>query len=260
MAEIKRWESKVYLEPIEHVYIHKDTGVKYNSVTKVISSIEEHFDEESVAMAIVRQDDSRKKEEYIGMTKDDILKRWKEINTEANIYGTKIHNTIEDYLMSNKTMVGRDELECQVIDAYNRVGVDEGDVMYPEKIMFSEEYELAGMSDLVVTHLKSNTFSILDYKTNRKFNFYSPFGKWLLAPFDYLSECQYSVYTIQLSTYALMMEMETGMKCRDMTVLYWDRETLSLNKVPIMYMKNEAQKLLNLHKYKQQLEKSASND
>jgi hypothetical protein len=108
------------------------------------------------------------------------------------------------------------------------------------------------------TFLYGHTLSVT-HNTNKKFNFYSPYGKWLLAPFDYLSECQYSVYTIQLSVYALMHEMETGMKCRDMFVLYWDRETLSFIKVPIMYMKTVAQQLLNLHKYRQQLEKEVNN-
>jgi hypothetical protein len=63
MAKI--WEGPVYLEPIEHVYIHRDTGIKYTSVTKVLSSVEPHFDSESIAEAIVRQADK--------INKNDIL-------------------------------------------------------------------------------------------------------------------------------------------------------------------------------------------
>ena len=56
--------SPVYLEPIEHVYIHRETGIKYTSVTKVLSSIEPHFDSESIAEAIVNQGDNVKQERY----------------------------------------------------------------------------------------------------------------------------------------------------------------------------------------------------
>lgn len=243
----------VYLEPIEHVYIHRETGQKYTSVTKVISSIEEEFDSESVATAITRQPDDRKKPEYIGKTKQQILEQWKEINDEANVYGTRVHNMIEDYLMSNKTLVPPDDFDKKVIEAYNNFNVDEGIEVYPERIMFAEEYQLAGTADMVID-VGNDMFDIGDWKTNKLFNFYSPYKKWLLKPFDHLSECQYSVYSLQLSTYALMMEMETGKKCRKIWIGYWNRDTLSLEYVPIMYLKTEAQKLLNLHKYRQQLE------
>ena len=117
MAKIH--EGPVYLEPIEHVYISRKTGKKYTSVTKVLSSIEEHFDSEAVATAIARQSDTRKKEKYIGLTKADILLEWKRINDEANEYGTKIHETIEKYIL-NKWYRPKDELETKVIKAYKR--------------------------------------------------------------------------------------------------------------------------------------------
>ena len=64
-------DSKVWLEPEEHVYIHKDTNVKYKSVTTVLSMLEPHFDTEGVAQAISLQSDEDKKPEYIGMSKTD---------------------------------------------------------------------------------------------------------------------------------------------------------------------------------------------
>ncbi len=77
-------ETKVWLEPEEHVYIHKDTEVKYKSVTTVLSMLEEHFDTEAVARAISLQLDENKKPEYIGMSKQEILDEWERINREAN--------------------------------------------------------------------------------------------------------------------------------------------------------------------------------
>ncbi len=160
---VKTHISKVELEPIEHVYIHRDTGIKYTSVTKVISSIEKHFDSEGVAMAIANQADEVRNPKYIGMNKHQILLEWKRINDEANIYGTKIHNTIENYLLKDKWYKPVDELEAKVIKAYNEVNIDEGVEIYPERIMFSEEYELAGMSDLIIK-IDNEFFDVGDYK------------------------------------------------------------------------------------------------
>ena len=56
------YESPVYLEPIEHVYIHRKTGEKFTSVTKVLSSVEPHFDAEAVSAKIASQSDDKKQE------------------------------------------------------------------------------------------------------------------------------------------------------------------------------------------------------
>jgi len=249
----KLHEGPVYLEPVEHVYIHRETGEKFTSVTKIISSIEEHFDANAVAMAISRQSDNRKQEKYVGMSKDDILLEWKRINDEANVYGTNVHELIETYLLKDKFFFPKEDFDKAVIQAYKDLNVDEGREVYPERIMFSQEYQLAGTADLMID-IDDEYFDIGDWKTNKEFNYHSKYGKTLLAPFDHLQDCQYSVYSLQLSVYALMYEMETGKKCRKIWVGYWDKEDLNLSYIPIMYLKTEAQKLLDLHKYKVSLE------
>lgn len=246
---IKEHVGPVYLEPIEHVYIHRKTGKKYNSVTKAIASIEPHFDAEAVSMAIVNQADDVKQERYIGMTQTEILDYWQMLNDEANTYGTKVHDIVEKYLKSEKWWFPEDELAKKVIEGYNNLKVDEGIGMQPERIMFSEEFELAGMSDLIID-IDDVFFDVGDWKTNRVFNFYNPYGyETLLKPFDHLQNCQWSIYTIQLSVYAYMYEIETGKKCRQIWVGYWDKTIETFQKIQIMYLKHEARKLLELHKY-----------
>ena len=242
----------VYLEPIEHVYIHRKTGIKYNSVTKAIAAIEPEFDAPAVAEAITHQFDNIKQERYIGMSKAQILEFWQMLNDEANTYGTYVHDVVEKYLKANKWWFPEDELAQKVIAGYNLLKVDEGVRIQPERIMFSEEFELAGMSDLIVD-IDDKFFDVGDWKTNRIFNFYNPYGhETLLKPFDHLQNCQWSIYTIQLSTYALMYEMETGKKCRQIWVGYWDKTIETFERIQIMYLKHEARKLMELHKYNTQ--------
>lgn len=255
MAKIKKWVGPVYLEPIQHKYHHRETGKIYKSVTTTLTSIEPHFDAEAVSLAITKQLDSVKQERYIGMTQQQILDYWQQLNDEANEYGTKVHNIVEEYLLKNKwwypdTSTEEGLFQQKVIDGYNALNIEEGVTMWPERILFSEEYQLAGTSDLIID-IDDVFFDVADYKTNRVFNFYNPYGyETLYKPFDHMQACQWSIYTLQLSVYAYMYEMEfPKRKCRQIYVLYWDKEKQEFQKIQIMYMKHEAKKLIEMHLY-----------
>jgi hypothetical protein len=254
MSQAKLWEGPVYLEPIAHKYIHRITGKKYSSVTTTLTSIEPHFDVQGVSAAIANQQDSSKQERYIGLTQQEIIDFWQNLNDEANVYGTMVHDIVERYLLANKFYFPKDtpegEFEQKVIDGYNALDIDEGEAVWPERILFSEEHELAGMSDLIID-IDDVYFDVLDHKTNRVFNFHNPYGnETLYKPFDHLQACQWSIYTLQLSVYAYMYELEfPKRKCRKIVVLYWDKVKESFEKIHIMYLKHEAKKLIELHYY-----------
>lgn len=245
----KKSESEVYLEPIKHVYIHKKTNKKYKSVTTILNSIEHEFKTEDIAQAIENQDEKDKKEIYVGMSKKEIINYWQKINDEANEYGTHIHELIEQYLLKNKWFFPSNEFDKKVIKEFEKLNVDLGSSYCPEKVVFSEKYEIAGSVDLLID-IDDEFFDIGDHKTNKVINYYSPFKQLLKPPFDYLQDCQYVIYTLQLSIYALLYSMETGKRCRQIWISYWNKEYESWEKIPIMYLKHEALKLLELHKLK----------
>lgn len=254
MSNINRWVGPVFLEPIEHKYHHRVTGKIYKSVTTTLASIEPHFDAEGVSLAITKQLDTLKQERYIGLNQQQILDYWQMLNDEANIYGTKVHDIVERYLLADKWYFPPENadgvFEQKVIDGYNLLKIDEGRAMWPERILFSEEYELAGTSDLIID-IDDVFFDVGDYKTNRVFNFYNPFGfETLHKPFDHLQSCQWSIYCLQLSVYAYMYELEfPKRKCRQIYVLYWDKTKEMFEKIQIMYLKKEAKQLIEMHHY-----------
>jgi hypothetical protein len=254
MGKIKKFDSVIWLEPIEHKYYHKVTGKRYKSVTTTLSSLEHEFDVEGVSLAIANQSDKVKQEVYIGMTQEQIKEYWVQLNNEANEYGTKVHNIVENYLLANKWYFPPDDeegrFEQKVIDGYNKLKIDEGIAMWPERILFSEQYELAGTSDLIID-IDDVFFDVADHKTNKVFNFFNPYGhETLKKPFDYMQASQWSIYTLQLSVYAYMYELEhPRRKCRQIYVLYWDKVLNEFRKIQIMYMKNEAKKLIEMHHY-----------
>ena len=250
----KLWKGPVYLEPIKHVYIHRETGKHYKSVTTTLSSIEPHFDVEGVSAAIVNQLDINKQERYIGLTQQEIIDYWQLLNDEANVYGTMVHDIIERYLLANCWYFPPDNeqgnFEQKVIDGYNALDIDEGIAVWPERILFAEEYELAGMSDLIID-IDDIFFDVLDHKTNRVFNFYNPYGfETLHKPFDHMQASHFSIYNLQLSVYAYMYMLEfPKRKCRQIMVLYWDKIGENFTKIHMPYLKYEAKKLIELHYY-----------
>jgi len=159
----KKYEGDVYLEPIDHVYIHKKTGKRYDSVTRLISKLEHEFDSEGIALAIERQSEEKKKEIYRGLDKQGILDLWKKINDEANEYGTKVHNLVEVYLLKQKWFFPKEEFDKLVLREFDKMELDFGKVAYPERILFSEKYNIAGTSDLIID-VDDEYFEILDWK------------------------------------------------------------------------------------------------
>lgn len=230
---------KIYLEPIRHVYINSETKEEYKSVTTVLSMLEEEFPAKKIARAIQNQSDSKKKEKYIGLNENEILLMWEEENRIANEYGTKIHNLLEDYLKRNKFYFPKNDEEREILNSYDELNIDLGTRYYCEKILFSEKYKIAGMSDHIVD-IESDYFIVNDYKSNKVLNFYSPYGKKLLPPMEHLDDCQFNIYALQLSIYAYFYELESKRKCRTLNLLYFDRNTKKFTKYTVPYMKLEA--------------------
>lgn len=243
----KKYEGLVYLEPIEHVYIHKVTNKVYKSVTTILGLIEPEFKTEEIAEAIEHQKIEKKREQYIGMSKDQIMNLWQQINDEANEYGTHIHELVETYLLKNKWYFPESDLDKKVLNEFNKMNFEVGRECYPERVVFSEEYEIAGTIDLLVD-VDDEYFDIGDWKTNKEFNYYSKYKQCLKAPFEHLQDCEYVIYTLQVSVYALLYEMESGKKCRHIWIGYWDKKQEKWFKIPVMYMKHEALKLLKHYK------------
>ena len=50
--------------------------------------------------------------------------------------------------------------------------------------------------------------------------------------------------------YARLYEMEfPNRKCRQICIGYWDKDVEKFDRIQVMYMKHEAQKLIEMHHY-----------
>jgi hypothetical protein len=227
-------QSIVYLEPIEHKYFNRETGEQYTSISAILGKYKSKFEEDKIASAIARRD---------GRKKEDIIAEWRLINKEATDFGTyKVHNPIEDYIKAKGFYFPTDDYEKQVINAFKSLDLLGAETVMAEECLWVDEYKVAGTSDLVLDY--GDFFDINDYKSNKKLTYRSEYSKWMLGCLSHLSDCSYNAYAIQLSFYAYMYQLRTGKKLRELKILWWNRETMNFDRVPLPYMKYEVLEIL----------------
>jgi len=239
----KKRESIVFLEPIEHKYIHKFSGEKFKSVTTVLSMLEPEFNSEEIALAISMQDPSKKKEQYQNMSQEEILTEWKRINDEANEYGTEIHEIMEKYLLADKIYIPKNDYERDIITKFQEIDPMVNGKIYPETILFSEKHKLAGTADIIEDC--GDYFNVWDFKTNKEVNYISKYNHWLNKPVSHLSDCQYNIYSLQMSIYAYMFQLETKKKVGRLGLFYLNPKLNKFELIPTPYLGLEAKKILD---------------
>lgn len=218
-----------------HTYRHPVTREIYISTTTLLNKYKEPFDVEKNAARVAERE---------GVTVQEIKDKWKENNNKSKEYGTKIHKIIETY-NKDKKFDKSDSEQVSIAESLDNLGLFKNckDCLYEHKL-FCHEYKVAGTAD-VIKNEENGLFSIYDFKTNKKFNLTNIYGKFLLAPVHHLTDCEYNLYSLQISIYAFMYANMTGLKPSQFGIVYYDREQKDFTVYPIPYLKSEAKKILD---------------
>lgn len=220
-----------------HTYTNTETGRRYISVTTLLSKYKKPFDKELHSARVAKRE---------GVSQELVLEMWKQENDRANEKGHKIHKLLEDYLTDgvvdpNYTLL----YSTFKTQTDSRIGAY--DEVLSEYKLYDHDHELAGTADLLFNH-KDNTFTVGDFKTNKKFNFVNRFNETLLSPIEHLHNCEFNVYALQLSIYAYMYESITKKKCRGLVIFYL--ENGKWVSVSCNYLKNDVVAILEDYKKK----------
>ena len=205
-------------------------------------------------------DDRMQAERYAmrhGQTADYWIRQWRQNSFRATTLGTKTHEFGESlgYLKAGLPQFIRDNIKPQYMPQYGYLApihpkeeavarfmhdmpssfhlvLNEAKV-YSGKNPCEErnlQEQICGTFDMLYYYDGEGDFSkagfvILDYKTNNSlYNEYNQrFGKTLLPPFDGMIEEDLSLYTIQLSLYALMLE-DIGIPVIDRKIVWLNNE------------------------------------
>lgn len=224
----------------DHAYFNlKDEKKKYTSVTTMIHSYGQEFDKNfwsgvKAMQALLGEDNWKAEKKHIyeshkipvkqlsklyGFTENDynreqqkVLDDWQRKNIEACEHGTLIHSQLENESYKNPNVVatrfglGGKMYSCKK----NYFALDQENGLYPEFLIYDEEDGLAGQIDLLIK--QGNDIYIADFKTNNELRFNSGFDYGTKSrvkmkfPLNQLDDCNMSHYTLQLSTYAYMLQ------------------------------------------------------
>lgn len=197
------FDNKVVFDSKHHLYNFNDK--KLLSVTSLIDKFKNKFDSDfhSERIALKR-----------GVSKDIILKEWKDKSDYSKEMGTYIHSMFENFHLGKEykynKLYPKSKIALKVI---NELYESERLIpVYSEYIVYNDF--LAGQIDRIDKNLNNDLF-IIDYKTNDKINYYS-YNKKMTGYFNYLNDSNYFHYSIQLSIYKKLLNFEI----KDMYILH----------------------------------------
>lgn len=195
-----------------------------------------------------------------------VLDEWDNENRKSCERGTKIHAELEnsfykkkDDINLNKFEIGG-KFECRK-DYYN-LDIENG--VYPEylisRVSDDGKLRIAGQIDLLVK--KGNKIIIADWKTNKKietksfFNNKTKTSVKMKFPLNNLDDVNYWHYTLQLSTYAWMIQkLNPEFEIEDLVLVHFDHnDDMTVYHLP--YLKAEVIKMLNHFKKESALKES----
>lgn len=243
---------KVFLEKDTHRYYDNDSAF-YISVSHLFDHVKEKFDSDRISYFSARK--QLREEGTLDPTESQIELRakalrgiWKTKNLESTTIGTFIHDLLESYLL-NKIPPAESPWREAVPDIAHKYILSKYKNYFPEQILYSKRYYVAGMSDIPCMRIsgKNPVIDIGDYKTNmsKGITYDNQYGKFFLDPVSHLEDCSYTEYALKLSMYGVMLE-EHGYRIGRLFLIYIPpKDPMKHFEIPLPYMKAEAENILS---------------
>ena len=208
-----------------HTYKCSKTGRELISATTLIGKYKKPFDRMENATRVANRE---------GLDVEFVLEMWEKEKNRACDYGTNIHKVMEDYLTQGIKEEEHESLYTS-FDKWKGIFKNFKTLLCEEKLHDLDNF-IAGTADLIYENDKH--FMVGDFKTNKAFNFYSPYNEFMLEPVSHLSVCEFNTYALQLSLYGYLHEKSSGKKCVGCVIFYKDKED-KFYPIRVNYMKQE---------------------
>lgn len=202
-----------------HSYTYQ--GQRLQGVTSVVYKLKPPFDpdgkiaERSAAKA--------------GVTVEEIKRQWEAKRQASMDRGSRVHEAIAKYLdPTEREAAARNDpylslnTELPEVKVFKALWADmlsSGNMAFNvEWVVGDVELGLAGTCD-ILAHNTQTGYHLLDWKTGGKFETSNRFGK-LLEPFNDLDDCEFNIYSLQLSAYRLIIERNAGLSLSDSYIVH----------------------------------------
>lgn len=209
------------------------------------------FDKSILELYDISEDEFNKEQQAI-------LDAWDLENRNSCERGTKIHADLENSFYKKKQNIDLSKYQIggkfECIKDYNELDLENG--VYPEylisRVSDDGKLRIAGQIDLLVK--KGNSITILDWKSNKEIkqkSFYdnkTRTSQKMKYPLNNLDDANYWHYTLQLSTYAWMVQkLNPEFEIEDLVLVHFDHnDNMTVYHLP--YLKDEVIKMLAFYK------------
>ena len=224
---------------------------KMNSIEKKSLLNTKKFNKEILDIYNISENDFNK-------VQQDILDLWDEENRKSCERGTKIHEEIEHSFYNNPHNISLQKFglggkfECK--KDYSELDLEYG--VYPEYLIYRESDDgilrIAGQVDLIIK--SGNDIVICDHKTNKKIDQKSGFDSIsksnfkMKYPLNNLMDCNFYHYTLQLSTYAWMLQkLNPNFVIKDLILNHYDHNGNN-TLYHCEYLKKDVERMLSHYK------------
>jgi hypothetical protein len=228
MIKLEDISSEISFDEPTHVYKNKK-GKILTSVTTCLGEYKEKFDPTGIIALMCAK--------RAGISKDEMLNKWKIENKRACDYGHSVHAQIEHFL---KTQEIKDTPEKDIVEDFSKIEF-KGKI-YSELRLKSDKFSLAGTCDIAT--LDKKMVSIHDLKTNKAFNIKSKYGNKFLYPLNDLDENHLTSYSLQIIIYGEMVK-EHGYDFIPGQILWINPKTRKIEKYDVLDLRKEASRLLH---------------
>ena len=208
----------------EEKHVYHIGGQKVISVTQLIKKLTPKFDphEEIVERCAFKE----------GLTKEQMQRKWNLKMQEASAKGTRIHLAAEYVALNLDKQIHLPEEDSSYLKSiygfFAEMTSSGSSILFPEAILYSAEHRIAGTVDLLAWNHDTKRIDIYDYKTNEKL-IGDDYGEKMLEPISNLPNTKLSKYSLQMSIYAMLLEL-FGYLAGDLYIVHLKQDSFELIK------------------------------
>jgi hypothetical protein len=233
------------------------------SVTGLVNTVKEPFEEDKWATIKAKE---------MGISPEEMKLLWKKNNQMATYQGSTLHDYIDNFYQNKVKPYNRNLAEAilgptlhemmyknlkvlvkQFMHFYN----DTKDYILPVKNEFVvgdlEDTKICGMLDMLVYNTETEKYEIFDFKTNKRFSMASEFEKQLQPPLQHLDECEFNIYSLQLSLYKMFIQKYAKIDIDKLKVVWFSINNENYKIIELNFLEKECLTLLTDNSLKQKV-------
>jgi hypothetical protein len=182
---------------------------------------------------------------YFGMKPNAIKAQWAANGKAASEAGTKMHEDIELYY--NDVEIQNDSIEFEYFNNYLK-DHSEFTPYRTEWTVWDKDSHICGSVDMIYIN-DDRTLSIYDWKRCKEIKMSNKFQKCLHPSLDFLQDCNYEHYSLQLNTYKYIIEKNYGFKVKELAIvcMHPDNDNGSYKKFIVRDLQKEVDVLFKEH-------------